>query len=38
MSRGNSDGLMETSIINQVAYLFCQRKSLHVLKGETRET
>lgn len=36
MSRGNSEDLMEASIINQVAHLFCQ-KTLHILRGESRE-
>ena len=37
MSRGNSEDLMGPSIVNQVTYLFCQRKSLYILGGVIRE-
>lgn len=37
MSIGNSEDLMEASIVNQVANLLCQTKRLYILKGVIRE-
>lgn len=36
MSIGNSEDLMEASIVNQVASLFCQTKKFYILKGVIR--
>lgn len=37
MSRGNAEDLIEASVVNQVACLFCQRINLFILKGGIRE-